>query len=1347
MSSVSAKFKTAGVTLEANSIIVVIILLILLSSGPLPRLFESPSSLQVPNDVPSQKLQASQSGVSADSCSPCLLSLITGDQLYVWADQTGRIINIAQRAIQQVSIQGYTMAQVGQDTYLLPGFVDLKRFDSRFFDLSYLVRNGYEKLSYLPIITQAFTVGLQSKLSLQTGVLDETPTDLEALRVPRSHLSEVYPSLVSDLSLSRVVLDGVVKASIVPEMSLTKSIGSLNYGGQTYPYNGTGNSLMGVDAGWSQGFTGRGIKVAVLDTGISKTHPDFYYPNGTSKIIYEADYTSDHNPADLFGHGTWTASILAGTGRASRGLFSGTAPDAQILNIKVLDHTGSGYDSWILGGLQDAINHHVNIISMSLGETPDSIIDEAVRHATENGIIVITAAGNSGPYYFSVGSPAEEPSALAVGASDIPNWFGSPPSESLAWFSSSGPSNAFNLVHSSLNGLPFFAVKPDLVAPGWQIVGARSASSYLGETVDNVPGFNSDYFALSGTSAAAPHAAGAVAILKQAFPNWSNQLIMDDLLSTSTLLNQGWYSGHQYQLGCCSEEYVNSSYPLDVYQQGSGRVNLTAALAPPLIVTPAKILLSDFSQSNSGTFKVYNPTDSYISFDIHIALKNMQTGIDASSLVRLSHTSAALAPKSSLDLTAIIKPKDAGAGFYGGYILLTASGNPTRTLSHASIGFYSLHYLTVQAFDPHGFPLSGGIILDAMRNLTWFGYSFYQASLAQLDQEGKATIPVLDGVNMVLGASSLCGSSYCVFYAAGSADVEGLNTTLVIGGNGSIPVGFSPDPSNVTVVTIQSDFRYTGLTSTTPHGPLSWELSIGVEFSGQNLQNTPIYATPTNLPDSLRISYEYMARTSPIRQVFYPEFEFPNIRTAMNIVANSTAMVQKEGLYGGSPYHYGSQYVASSPLMSDAGFGVGFLLDLPSNLTLYVSPHFQYLDTQWYPYSIYPDTNLLEVFTAGEAGSKIYDEMNRRPYYPPELIQVLDGSSSSNAISYQLGPLTTSSQIPGEHIILTRGTGLLYVNNSRIQVTSSIQPFAGAISGIQGDTKIALLWMAESGLQFDSEVRINTTFWVDDSLGKQGSGWGVPPIIVGLKLSQLDEDGKATNGQTLIHVTTAAPNAAPVSKMDVEYSTDNGHRWETLSTIRTSATYSKDKNTFTESLIQLPPIFYLPVSLRIHLSNNLRGETTLTLLNAFASRNYPDSKLTILSPSNGVITLTQAISIRGEVTSAFLQENAISISDPRFVISAWNSTDGTFAFTNSSTVNSGSENLTITYKSPYGKIASTSLLLHFLNALKPTAQPYTLLLVVAPTTLLAMLMLKLASKQSQNRPIRQGYGNGMRRID
>jgi subtilisin family serine protease len=303
-----------------------------------------------------------------------------------------------------------------------------------------------------------------------------------------------------------------------------------------------------IESSFNRSINGSGIKIAILDTGIDSTHPDFSFPNGTSKIVGAVSFTGE-STVDGFGHGTHCASIAAGTGAASSGQYVGVAPGAMLLNVKVLSNQGEGLESWIISGIQWAVDNDANILSMSFGasESGDGTdpISITVNWATEQGAVCVVSAGNSGSQMYTVTSPGVAESAITVGASSK--------SDSIASFSSRGPTSDYR-------------IKPDLVAPGVDIASARANNTSMGTPISQY------YTRASGTSMAAPHVAGAAALLLDAHPSWNPDNIKMALTNYAQDIKRNVFDQGSGRLNVCKA--VNASIIGD-YSISFGRVHLS----------------------------------------------------------------------------------------------------------------------------------------------------------------------------------------------------------------------------------------------------------------------------------------------------------------------------------------------------------------------------------------------------------------------------------------------------------------------------------------------------------------------------------------------------------------------------------------------------------------------------------------------------------------------------------------------------------------------------------------------------------------------------------------------------
>lgn len=273
----------------------------------------------------------------------------------------------------------------------------------------------------------------------------------------------------------------------------------------------------------ANGLTGKGVTIAILDTGIYP-HPDLIAPNNRIVAFYDV-VQGKTDPYDDNGHGTHVAGCAAGSGASSGGKYRGPAYESSLVGVKVLDASGQGSVSNIIDGVQWCVQykekHGIRILSLSLGGPASESyrndpLCQALEKAWKAGLTVFVAAGNEGPGPGTIGTPAIDPVLITVGATDDKNTVVSA-DDAIASFSSRGP---------TIDGL----VKPDIVTPGVNIISLRSP----GSTLDNAypqRRVDEQYFSLSGTSMATPICAGAAALLLQAKPDAAPDEIKAALLT------------------------------------------------------------------------------------------------------------------------------------------------------------------------------------------------------------------------------------------------------------------------------------------------------------------------------------------------------------------------------------------------------------------------------------------------------------------------------------------------------------------------------------------------------------------------------------------------------------------------------------------------------------------------------------------------------------------------------------------------------------------------------------------------------------------------------------------------
>ncbi|MEV6282588.1 S8 family serine peptidase [Kribbella sp. NPDC051770] len=549
------------------------------------------------------------------------------------------------------------------------------RLDRRLFDAAGLAAAGYDD-ARSPQTPLLITYAGRTRAALPSGakIAREFPViNGAAVKLPKT------TGLTANSGIDKIWLDGV------RQPTLDRSVPQI-----------------GAPAAWQAGYSGKGVSVAVLDSGIDSTHPDL-----AGQVAQRKNFTTEPD-GDQTGHGTHVASTIAGTGAASQGKYRGVASGATLYDGKVCARNGCP-DSAILAGLEWAATEvKAKVVNLSLGAEDLPGIDPveaAVNRLTaQTGTLFVIAAGNAGPGAGTVSSPGSADAALTVGAVDKEN--------QLADLSGRGPRAGDG------------AIKPDVTAPGIDIVAARAhgvpgeasiagapaeapgagapaeapgagaaaeapGAGALAEApgVGTPAGTSADehYLAASGTSMATPHVAGAAALLAQQHPAWKAAELKASLVASA-------------------EPHGDQT----AMEQGAGRIDVARAITQTVVADPVSLGFGavqwphtdDTPITRTATYR--NLGDSPVT----LAIAGQLTGPDGepapAGALKLSATTLTVPARGTATVQATVDTRHTGPdGLYSGQIV--AISNQIRIVTALAVDKeVESHTLTVRTIGPDG---------------------------------------------------------------------------------------------------------------------------------------------------------------------------------------------------------------------------------------------------------------------------------------------------------------------------------------------------------------------------------------------------------------------------------------------------------------------------------------------------------------------------------------------------------------------------------------------------------------------------------------------------------------------
>jgi subtilisin family serine protease len=990
--------------------------------------------------------------------------------------------------------------------------------DERLFDVAALLRDGYGDAGRadIPLIVQGGQAGADATVTTRLSTVDAV-----AVSQPKDTAAGFWAA-----RRGRLWLDGLRHPSL--DVSVPQ---------------------IGAPAAWDAGFTGAGVPVAVLDTGIDDTHPDL-----RRQIAATKNFTSEPGVRDTDGHGTHVASTIAGTGAASGGKYKGVTPGAKLLVGKVCGGYGCP-ESAILAGMEWAARQGAKVVNLSLGG-PDTAGDDPLELAVERlsaeyGTLFVVAAGNDGGYGAeTVSSPASADAALAVGAVDD--------QDALAGFSGRGPR-----VHDA-------ALKPEIVAPGVEITAARSRFSARGKRGDR-------YVALSGTSMATPHVAGSAAILAQRHPEWTGARLKAALIGAAEPVDAG------------------------VYEQGAGRVDVARAVGQEVVAEPATVSAGRMSWPHEDdepvTRTVTYRNDGAGPRTLRLALSEGTPegmfGLSARSVTVPAHGTAAV--EVTVD-TAV----PAAEGVFGSWLEAT-DGTGARVVTPVAVDREPESYdLTLETLDAGGAPTDDHYS---------FVFGLDEARFRPVPGVGGAgTLRVRAGRYHVDAAISTPRPGGTLFDSAKVVhpvvDVR-ADTTVVLDARSARPVSVTFDRANVVPEAVAVAY-----TRFTPRNAVNTGVlgdtfdRIGVGQVGAPVPEEEmisslggVWAVPDERGDVLRSRVTYNLAW----------FGYGDVPTGFtrHVVDGELAQVRATYRAQADRKRGTKVWVAQEPRVGMGnGFGFGFRLPLERT-------EFHNVDglrwsgelQQWamVDKQVHTETVLTGSVVDHQPGTVTEEEWNTAVFGPGFTADGEFATRSGDVVAFTL-PLYSDAGLDRAGVSeVDSGSTVLYREGA--QVGETAQPGLGQFevpaepsayrlevrsqrSGVsEFSTRIACVWTFTSARPPDQDPK-----------GKGKGGVGLPLLAVRFAPPDLSRSNTTTADAVRVPVTVQRPYNAPaatLASLTVDASFDDGRTWQPMPV----AMDHPDGGT-----VEIThPRGARYVSLRAHATDSLGSTVTQTVIRAYGS--------------------------------------------------------------------------------------------------------------------------------------------------
>ena len=1037
------------------------------------------------------------------------------------------------------------------DAYLVPAVAQpllaQDRLDLELFNVSELVEEGYDDGVPL-IVDYGAPRGARATLAAPQGTEDAEPLPsigAVAARTVPDESQELWTVLEGDAGHApqKVWLDAPVEATLDES---AKEIGA--------------------PAAWDRGLTGDGVTIATLDSGIDVGHPDF-----DDRIVATADFTGSGSVADVAGHGTHVASIAAGSGAASDGTYRGVASDADLLVGKVLDDQGNGTMSATIEGMQWAVAHGADVVNLSLGgpvTNGDDPMSQAVDELTaSSGALFVVAAGNHSrnvPGMGFVTSPAAAESALAVGGLRRPTELWDP---------------------SRRGRMDGQAIKPEITAPAYGITAAGSSDAGL-----------PTYVSGTGTSMAAPHVAGAAALLKQQHPEWTAEELRDALTSTAVPLDDHYRSD----------------------EQGAGRVDVDRATRQSVYVDAGTLQLGYFGRPYRDltvvrTLTYRNESDAPVELRLSTELHGARQEVVPEGVLTVQPATLRLGPGESRAVQVRLDARTVQPDTYSGHVTATAEGVEITT----TVGFYKQDDtvdLSLKALDRRGRPTTATVRIssykgnDPRHDQNAYYYldpqqTEYTLRLPEGDYNLLAVVLTMDE-NGDIEETSVVGNP--------RLRVRAPNFEVTLDARQAVPLRVeTPRPSTTHHATVS---WWRGQPGTVLYGEDSWSWHLDDPHGPRRVSITPT-AKVSDAPFGVVTSFSAEGPEQGARYAYDLSFAESGrvpvdmtYRVRARDLARVRTTVHDSGVGNKGVLMHQSKFTScdcSSPALEswlpEVGYTRTDFVTAGPGTTSISAWQYYYNDAGDLLYSRGPTTY--------EAGQRAEEEWLKAPYSPgvPQSAIRAAGRSpvsvrDGDRLYYSLAAFTDAAGHWAPNFLPATASSRVYLDGEQVHENTSGTYGTLTAPARQGTYRI------ETDLAHDGTlVGLSTRTHSEWTFRSAPTREEQPLPLVDVDYVDVRRNG---SGKSALDATNAAPRnarvelvlsathqqgsvAPPVRRMDVEVSYDDGATWQ-------EATVAGGSGEFVASYRH--PAAGDFVSLRVHARDGVGGRLDQTLIRAYRLR-------------------------------------------------------------------------------------------------------------------------------------------------